>query len=85
MSSLSATVSVFIFVGAAISSTTLILCMTVMTNSDLPFSVATIDGMRASEADWVLANLDVVGYYRVNYDQDNWDKLLSTLSTNHKV
>ncbi|XP_007567583.1 aminopeptidase N-like [Poecilia formosa] len=33
--------------------------------------------------DWVLANLDVVGYYRVNYDEGNWDKLLSALSTNH--
>uniref|UniRef100_A0A8C6WVT6 Aminopeptidase n=1 Tax=Neogobius melanostomus TaxID=47308 RepID=A0A8C6WVT6_9GOBI len=35
--------------------------------------------------DWVLANLNVVGYYRVNYDQSNWNKLLNALNTNHSV
>ncbi|XP_029289963.1 aminopeptidase N-like [Cottoperca gobio] len=44
---------------------------------------ATFDEMKTSGADWVLANLDVVGYYRVNYDQDNWDRLLNALKTNH--
>lgn len=32
--------------------------------------------------DWVLVNHNVVGYYRVNYDQNNWHKLLQTLDTN---
>ncbi|XP_042352305.1 aminopeptidase N-like [Plectropomus leopardus] len=44
----------------------------------------TINEMKATQSDWVLANLDVVGYYRVNYDQANWDKLLNALRTNHK-
>ncbi|XP_078539358.1 aminopeptidase N-like [Lissotriton helveticus] len=35
--------------------------------------------------DWVLVNLDVVGYYRVNYDQGNWRRLLLQLGTNHTV
>ncbi|XP_029430470.1 aminopeptidase Ey-like [Rhinatrema bivittatum] len=33
--------------------------------------------------DWVLANRDVKGYYRVNYDPGNWKKLLQQLQTNH--
>ncbi|XP_070763201.1 aminopeptidase N-like [Enoplosus armatus] len=46
---------------------------------------ATFDAMKASGADWVLANFHVVGYYRVNYDQGNWEKLLNGLSTNHHI
>ncbi|KAK9543072.1 hypothetical protein VZT92_000881 [Zoarces viviparus] len=41
--------------------------------------------MRVSGEDWVLANTNVVGYFRVNYDLDNWDRLLSLLNTNHQV
>ncbi|KAG7231138.1 hypothetical protein INR49_027178, partial [Caranx melampygus] len=39
--------------------------------------------MKTTGADWLLANLNVVGYYRVNYDQGNWEKLLNVLSLNH--
>ncbi|KAM9754213.1 aminopeptidase N-like isoform 2-T2 [Menidia menidia] len=46
---------------------------------------ATVGAMRATGSEWVLANTDVVGYYRVNYDQANWDKLLNALMTNHQV
>nr|XP_033491056.1 aminopeptidase N-like [Epinephelus lanceolatus] len=46
---------------------------------------ATINEMKTTGAEWVLANLDVVGYYRVNYDQGNWDKLLNVLTTNHEL
>uniref|UniRef100_A0A8C6UH67 Aminopeptidase n=1 Tax=Neogobius melanostomus TaxID=47308 RepID=A0A8C6UH67_9GOBI len=45
----------------------------------------TVDMMKATGTDWVLANLNVVGYYRVNYDQSNWNKLLNALNTNHSV
>ncbi|XP_019935929.2 aminopeptidase N-like isoform X1 [Paralichthys olivaceus] len=41
--------------------------------------------MRVSGNDWVLANTNVSGYFRVNYDRDNWDRLLSLLSTNHQA
>ncbi|XP_077374178.1 alanyl (membrane) aminopeptidase b, tandem duplicate 1 [Festucalex cinctus] len=43
----------------------------------------TVESMKLSESDWLLANLNVVGYYRVNYDQGNWDKLLGVLSKSH--
>ncbi|KAM4619354.1 aminopeptidase N-like [Polymixia lowei] len=42
----------------------------------------TVESMKTAGADWVLVNLDVVGYYRVNYDPGNWEKLLDVLSTN---
>uniref|UniRef100_A0A8C1WN26 Aminopeptidase n=1 Tax=Cyprinus carpio TaxID=7962 RepID=A0A8C1WN26_CYPCA len=34
--------------------------------------------------DWLLANLNVMGYYRVNYDPQNWERLLTQLTTDHK-
>lgn len=40
--------------------------------------------MKASGEDWVLANTNVSGYFRVNYDAENWNRLLSLLNTNHK-
>ncbi|CAL8357825.1 unnamed protein product [Lota lota] len=40
--------------------------------------------MKLSEGGWVLANVNTVGYYRVNYDRGNWDRLLAVLSTNHQ-
>ncbi|XP_054476641.1 aminopeptidase N-like isoform X2 [Anoplopoma fimbria] len=43
------------------------------------------DPMKVSGADWVLANLDVVGYYRVNYDLANWNRLINELGINHKL
>uniref|UniRef100_A0A8C2K8B8 Aminopeptidase n=1 Tax=Cyprinus carpio TaxID=7962 RepID=A0A8C2K8B8_CYPCA len=35
--------------------------------------------------EWVLANLHVSGYFRVNYDLGNWERLLSQLESNHQV
>lgn len=48
-------------------------------------SAATVDAMKAVGEEWVLANINVLGYYRVNYDQGNWDRLLDVLGTNHEV
>ncbi|KAL2077059.1 hypothetical protein ACEWY4_026563 [Coilia grayii] len=44
------------------------------------------DGVRTgADMDWVLANLHMAGYYRVNYDLGNWERLLNQLHTNHEV
>ncbi|NXC09182.1 AMPN Aminopeptidase, partial [Orthonyx spaldingii] len=40
---------------------------------------------KLNNSDWLLLNLDVTGYFRVNYDQENWDQLLGQLRDNHKV
>ncbi|XP_072291149.1 aminopeptidase N-like [Eucyclogobius newberryi] len=34
---------------------------------------------------WVLANVNVTGYYRVNYDLGNWERLLIQLNSEHQV
>ncbi|XP_069909348.1 aminopeptidase N isoform X1 [Oryctolagus cuniculus] len=34
---------------------------------------------------WILANLNVTGYYQVNYDEGNWKKLQTQLQTNPSV
>ncbi len=34
---------------------------------------------------WILGNVDFMGYYRVNYDRNNWLKLIQQLKTNHLV
>ncbi|XP_077977893.1 aminopeptidase N-like [Glandiceps talaboti] len=38
----------------------------------------------ATADDWVLGNIYQHGYYRVNYDLDNWSKLISQLGTDHE-
>uniref|UniRef100_A0A673YR56 Aminopeptidase n=1 Tax=Salmo trutta TaxID=8032 RepID=A0A673YR56_SALTR len=35
--------------------------------------------MTVTEEDWILANLNVSGYYRVNYDNANWERLLNSI------
>ncbi|NXB45369.1 AMPN Aminopeptidase, partial [Leucopsar rothschildi] len=34
---------------------------------------------------WLLLNLNVTGYFRVNYNQENWDQLLNQLGTDQTV
>lgn len=41
--------------------------------------------MRSSGGAWTLANLHVSGYYRVNYDRGNWERLLAQLGSRHQV
>uniref|UniRef100_A0A3Q3BS59 Aminopeptidase n=1 Tax=Kryptolebias marmoratus TaxID=37003 RepID=A0A3Q3BS59_KRYMA len=38
-----------------------------------------------SGSSWVLANINVTGYYRVNYDLGNWERLFAQLSSDHQV
>lgn len=39
----------------------------------------------AEEADWVKFNVNQTGYYLVNYEIEEWDKLIQVLMTNHTV
>ncbi|XP_062274018.1 aminopeptidase Ey-like [Scomber scombrus] len=34
--------------------------------------------------DWLVANINMRGFYRVNYDSDNWERLLTKLSSRHE-
>ncbi|KAG7275826.1 hypothetical protein CRUP_016766 [Coryphaenoides rupestris] len=34
---------------------------------------------------WLLANTNVSGYFRVNYDLENWERLLTLLHTDHQA
>ncbi|NWI04281.1 AMPN Aminopeptidase, partial [Tichodroma muraria] len=45
----------------------------------------TNNDFRLSSPSWLLLNLNVTGYFRVNYNQENWDQLLNQLGTNHTV
>ncbi|NWW23793.1 AMPN Aminopeptidase, partial [Falcunculus frontatus] len=40
---------------------------------------------RLNSPGWLLLNLNVTGYFRVNYNQENWDQILTQLGTNHEV
>ena len=46
---------------------------------------ATNTNMTIGGSDWLLVNLRTSGFYRVNYDQENWERLLAMLDTNHQV
>ncbi|NXL87046.1 AMPN Aminopeptidase, partial [Alectura lathami] len=45
----------------------------------------TNSSFRVSSPNWLLLNLNVSGYFRVNYNQENWEQLLAQLSRNHQV
>ncbi|XP_069481325.1 aminopeptidase N-like [Ambystoma mexicanum] len=70
---------------------TWIVPMTSMTTSSLNPQLwldgptAIFPEFKVTGSEWLLLNLDVVGYYRVNYDTANWNKLLSQLNSDPKV
>lgn len=35
--------------------------------------------------DWYIANIQHAGFYRVNYDQENWERLIEQLEQNHTI
>jgi len=37
------------------------------------------------EEDFLLGNVDNVGWYRVNYDLEGWERIIHTLNTNFQV
>ncbi|XP_029001190.1 aminopeptidase Ey-like [Betta splendens] len=40
--------------------------------------------MALGASDWLLANIDMKGFYRVNYDVGNWERLLAKLGSQHE-
>lgn len=38
-----------------------------------------------SEGGYILANLDVAGFYRVNYDSQSWNNIVQQLTSNKNV
>ncbi|XP_047902278.2 aminopeptidase N [Anser cygnoides] len=45
----------------------------------------TNSSFKVDGSNWLLLNLNVSGYFRVNYNQENWDQLLLQLSSDHLV
>lgn len=43
------------------------------------------DSLKTTTNEWLLLNLDVTGYFRVNYDEGNWKKLQNQLQTDLSV
>ncbi|MBN3287948.1 AMPN Aminopeptidase, partial [Polyodon spathula] len=39
--------------------------------------------MKTVGVEWLLANINCTGYFRVNYDKENWNRLLHQMETNH--
>ncbi|XP_071098276.1 aminopeptidase N-like [Haliotis cracherodii] len=39
----------------------------------------------SDESSWILGNIRHHGYYRVNYDEDNWRNIIKQLKTDHDV
>ncbi|KAM8891449.1 alanyl (membrane) aminopeptidase-like b isoform 2-T2 [Spinachia spinachia] len=40
------------------------------------------DEFVSKKGEWILANVNCTGYYRVNYNSENWERLLTQLETN---
>ncbi|XP_064013910.1 aminopeptidase N [Pogoniulus pusillus] len=47
-------------------------------------SSETFNEFKVSSPSWLLLNLNVSGYFRVNYNPENWDQLLTQLSSNYQ-
>ncbi|KAL3065089.1 hypothetical protein OYC64_015300 [Pagothenia borchgrevinki] len=45
---------------------------------------ATNPSMVTGADEWLVANIDMKGFYRVNYDAENWERLLDKLSSKHQ-
>ena len=37
------------------------------------------------ENNWIIGNIKHAGFYRVNYDANNWNELIKQLNTNHEL
>ncbi|XP_058851581.1 aminopeptidase Ey-like [Acipenser ruthenus] len=48
-------------------------------------TTGTNDNMKITGTDWLLANINCTGYFRVNYDRENWNKLLQQMESGYTV
>ncbi|NXG43321.1 AMPN Aminopeptidase, partial [Psilopogon haemacephalus] len=48
-------------------------------------SSGTFDKFKVSGPNWLLLNLNVSGYFRVNYNAENWEQLLNQLSSQRQL
>lgn len=42
-----------------------------------------IDANENNRRKWIYANIDFMGYFRVNYDEQNWLKITNQLKKDH--
>ncbi|OWA53424.1 Aminopeptidase N [Hypsibius exemplaris] len=54
--------------------------LTARSAETLPDECSTVTDALASDDSYLFANVQQNGFYRVNYDRDNWDKIISALS-----
>ncbi|XP_013400083.2 putative aminopeptidase-2 [Lingula anatina] len=55
-----------------------------MSQTDITLDKSTdLDNIGSS--DWVVANIQQYGYYRVNYNKKNWENIIRQLSTDHNM
>ncbi|XP_038556677.1 aminopeptidase Ey-like [Micropterus salmoides] len=45
---------------------------------------ATNTNLTLGPNEWLVANINMKGFYRVNYDSENWERLLTKLSSRHQ-
>lgn len=48
-------------------------------------SLLNTDTISWNRSGWIKGNVGQKGFYRVNYDDTNWDALANALKTDHKV
>ncbi|NP_001038326.1 alanyl (membrane) aminopeptidase-like b isoform X1 [Danio rerio] len=44
-----------------------------------------IPDFKIGKDNWLLANINCTGFYRVNYDEENWNRLTAQLQKNHRI
>jgi len=59
--------------------------MKMYTNFFISIQTVTRTDMILPDTDWLVANINMKGFYRVNYDSRNWERLLDQLSSRHEV